>query len=122
AGGRPGRRGAAPRWPPDRGDAPTRRRPRRAPRWTGRGRWRRRWPPAHGRGGRGSPLGGGPEVDAQHQHAVVEARLRVADDGEVLEVELRLLQEGGSLLASDGRQPPVAHGRRTVAEPLEHGV
>ena len=44
----------------------------------------------------------------------------VADDGEVLEVVLRLLEERRPLLARDRRQGPVAHRCGPVAEPLDH--
>src|SRR3546814_7706850 len=46
----------------------------------------------------------------------------VADDGEVLEVDLRLLDEAAALLAGDGRQRAVADGRGAIAEAADHGV
>ena len=47
---------------------------------------------------------------------------RVADDREVLEVELRLLDEPHALLARDRRQRPVLDRRGPLAEAREHRV
>ena len=47
---------------------------------------------------------------------------RVADDREVLEVELRLLDELHALLARDRRQRPVLDRRGALAEAGEHRV
>ena len=53
---------------------------------------------------------------AQHQHAVLDRRHGVADDGEVLEVGLRLLDELLALLPRDRRQRAPLHRCGTVAE------
>src|SRR5205085_1624098 len=62
----------------------------------------------------------GAEVDPQDQHAVLDARLGVADDGVVLEVELGLADERRPLVAADRRQRPVLDRLRSVLEPLDH--
>src|SRR5690242_20941922 len=63
----------------------------------------------------------GPEVDAQHEHAVVELPRRVADDREVLEVGLRLLDEAFAIGTGDRRQRTVAHGCGPLAKTRQHG-
>ena len=56
-----------------------------------------------------SALIGRPEVDAERQDAVLDRRFGVPDDREVLEVELRLLEERLSFLAGDGRERALLH-------------
>ena len=46
----------------------------------------------------------------------------VADDGEVHEVLLRLVEEARALFAADGRQGAALHGGGTLAEAGEHRV
>src|SRR3546814_17330700 len=59
---------------------------------------------------------------SQREDSVDQLRCGVADDGEVLEVDLRLLDEAAALLAGDGRQRAVADGRGAIAEAADHGV
>jgi hypothetical protein len=67
-------------------------------------------------------LVGGAQVDAQDEDAVLDGGRRVADDGEVHEVLLRLLEEAATLFATDGRQRPPFHGGGPLAEAGEHRV
>src|SRR5215207_2830697 len=60
------------------------------------------------------------QVDAEHQNAVLDGALGVADDGEVLEVDLGLADELHPLLAGDRRERPPPHGLGAVAEALQH--
>src|SRR4051812_8062740 len=60
------------------------------------------------------------EVDGQRQDPVVQRRSGVADDGEVHEVALRLLEEARPLLAGDGGQRTVLHRLGTLLEALDH--
>src|SRR3546814_9059324 len=57
---------------------------------------------------------------SQREDSVDQLRCGVADDGEVLEVDLRLLDEAAALLAGDGRQRAVADGRGAIAEAADH--
>ncbi len=62
------------------------------------------------------------EVDGQRELAVDEHPLRVADHGEVLEVELRALEELLTFGAGDGRHPALLHRCGTLAKSCEHFV
>ena len=64
----------------------------------------------------------GPEVDAQHQEAVFDRALRIADDREVLKVGLSLRDELLALGARNGGEGSLPDGGRTIPEPLQHRV
>src|SRR5262249_23704346 len=62
------------------------------------------------------------QVDAKREDAVGELPGRVADDGEVLEVELGLGDELLALGPGHWWQRPLLHGLRPFAEPRQHRV
>src|SRR3954447_19412600 len=62
------------------------------------------------------------QVDAEGEDAVDELPGGVAEQGEVLEVELRLLDELLPLRACDRRERAFAHRAGTGTEAVEHRV
>jgi len=61
-------------------------------------------------------------VDPQDQHAVLQRPVGVADDGEVLEVGLRLVEEPLPLGPGHRRERALLDGGGPVAEPPDHRV
>src|SRR5215475_4795010 len=66
--------------------------------------------------------GSAAEVDPQGEDAVGELPAGVADDGEVLEVTLRLLHEPLTLGTGNRRQRAIAHRGGSFSEPGDHRV
>lgn len=64
----------------------------------------------------------GAQVDGERQHSIINLCIGIADDCEVLEVELRLLDETRPLLTGNRRERPVLHRMGPVTESLEHCV
>ena len=62
------------------------------------------------------------QIDAQHEHAIVEGRGRVAQHREILKVELRLTQKQRALLATNGRELAPLHRGCSLAESFDHCV
>ena len=64
----------------------------------------------------------GAQIDRQGEDAVLERPRGIADDREVLEVELRLLDEPLPLRTRDRRERAPSHGVGTFTETGEHRV
>ena len=64
----------------------------------------------------------GPEVDGEREDTVVERGARITDDGEILEVELGLLDESGPFLPGDRRKGAILDRVGAITEPLEHCI
>jgi hypothetical protein len=62
------------------------------------------------------------QVDGQGEHASIQVRHRVTDDGVVLEIETGLIKEPLALSALQGGQAALANGTGPGLEPLDHGV
>src|SRR5688500_17267002 len=60
------------------------------------------------------------KVDAKDEDAVLDRGLGIADDGEILEVGLRLGDEQLTFLTCHGRKRALLHRRGAVAESLQH--
>src|SRR5215207_5103863 len=74
-----------------------------------------------GRRGRSGSVGvGRTQVDAEHQNAVLDGAIGVADDGKVLVIDLGLADELHPLLAGDRWERPPPHRLGAVAEALQH--
>jgi len=70
----------------------------------------------------GSSVCRGPKIDREREYPVVECRRRIADDCEILEVELGLLDESSPFLTSNRRKGSILDRVGAITEPQEHCV